>query len=58
MTTDLNAVADWLLVCGVDTDTVAPESAGVCWMPVYEVLEQRGLKVWRKRGFEALLTCR
>jgi transposase len=45
MTDDLNAMADWLLACGVDT--VALESTGVYWIPVYEVLEQRGLKVWR-----------
>ena len=44
MTADLNALADWLLACGVDT--VALESTGVYWIPVYEVLEQRGLKVW------------
>jgi transposase len=44
MTHDLNAMADWLLACGVDT--VALESTGVYWIPVYEVLEQRGLKVW------------
>jgi transposase len=25
---------------------VALESTGVYWIPVYEVLEQRGLKVW------------
>ena len=43
MTDDLNAMADWLLACGVDT--VALESAGVYWIPVYEVLEQRGVKV-------------
>ena len=44
MTDDLNAMADWLLACGVDT--VALESTGVYWIPVYEVLEQRGLQVW------------
>jgi len=44
MTGDLNAMADWLLECGVDT--VALESTGVYWIPVFEVLEQRGLKVW------------
>lgn len=44
MTADLNAMADWLLACGVDT--VALESTGVYWIPVYEVLEQRGLQVW------------
>jgi len=44
MTEDLHAMADWLLACGVDA--VALESTGVYWIPVYEVLEQRGLKVW------------
>jgi transposase len=44
MTGDLNALADWLIKCGIDT--VALESTGVYWIPVYEVLEQRGLKVW------------
>jgi transposase len=44
MTDDLNAMADWLLACRVDT--VALESTGVYWIPVYEVLEQRGLTVW------------
>jgi transposase len=44
MTDDLNALADWLLACGVDV--VALESTGVYWIPVYEVLEQRGLKPW------------
>ena len=44
MTDDLNEMADWLLACGVDT--VALESTGVYWIPVFEVREQRGLKVW------------
>jgi transposase len=44
MTADLYALADWLLAC--DVDTVALESTGDYWIPVYEVLEQRGLKVW------------
>ncbi|MGF6792594.1 transposase [Paraburkholderia sp. 35.1] len=44
MTGDLHAMADWLLTCGVDT--VALESTGVYWIPVYEVLERRGLTVW------------
>ncbi|MHB1670314.1 IS110 family RNA-guided transposase [Thiomonas sp.] len=44
MTDDLHAMADWLPQCGVDT--VALESTGVYWIPVYEVLEQHGLQVW------------
>jgi len=45
MPIDLNAMADWRLACGVGT--VALESTGVYWIPVYEVLAQRGLKVCR-----------
>lgn len=44
MTDDLNAMADWLLSLGVDH--VALESTGVYWIPVFEVLEARGLTVW------------
>ena len=42
-TPDLNALADWLTTCGVDT--VVMESTGVYWIPVYEILEARGFKV-------------
>jgi transposase len=42
-TRDLHAMADWLLGCGVKV--VALESTGVYWIPVYEVLERRGLEV-------------
>ncbi len=38
------ALADWLIACGVDT--VALESTGVYWIPVFELLEARGLKVY------------
>ena len=44
MTDDLNELAKWLVGLGVDT--VALESTGVYWIPVFEVLEQHGLKVW------------
>jgi transposase len=43
-TPDLHALADWLIACQVDT--VAMESTGVYWIPIYEVLEARGLKVF------------
>lgn len=43
-TPDLNALADWLVTNGVDT--VAMESTGVYWIPAFEVLEGRGLKVY------------
>ena len=42
-TTDLHRLADWLVLCGVKT--VAMESTGVYWIPLYEILEQRGLQV-------------
>lgn len=44
VTEQLNALADWLIQCQVDT--VALESTGVYWIALYEVLERRGLKVW------------
>ena len=43
-TVDLQALADWLVACGVDT--VAMESTGVYWIPVFDLLEARGLKVY------------
>jgi len=42
-TVDLEAIADWLTACGVDT--VAMESTGVYWIPLYELLERRGFRV-------------
>jgi transposase len=43
-TPDLKRLADWLVANQVDT--VAMESTGVYWIPVFEVLEARGLKVY------------
>lgn len=40
-TEDLWRLGDWLQRCGVTT--VAMESTGVFWIPLYEILEQRGL---------------
>ena len=39
----LHQLADWLVKCGIKT--VAMESTGVYWIPVYEILEERGLEV-------------
>jgi len=39
---DLNQLADWLVPCGVTT--VAMESTGVDWIPLYEILEQQGIR--------------
>jgi transposase len=41
---DLRAIADWLAECGVTT--VALESTGVYWIPLFELLESRGFEVW------------
>ena len=42
-TCDLYEIADWLTECGVET--VAMESTGVYWIPLYQVLEARGFEV-------------
>ena len=42
-TEDLRAMAAWLKQCGITT--IAMESTGVYWIPVYEVLEDAGFKV-------------
>ena len=41
-TEDLEKLAEWLAACRIST--VAMESTGVYWIPVYDVLERRGLK--------------
>jgi transposase len=42
-TVELHRLADWLTACGVTT--VAMESTGVYWIPLYEILEAQGLEV-------------
>ena len=42
-TADLYRLADWLTECGVKT--VAMESTGVYWIPLFGVLEERGFRV-------------
>jgi transposase len=43
-TADLEQMADWLAARGVRS--VAMQSTGVYWMPVFEILQQRGLEVY------------
>ena len=43
VTHPLLELADWLEACGIDT--VAMESTGVYWIPLYEILEERGFEV-------------
>ena len=42
-TADLNELANWLTHC--DIKTVAMESTGIYWIPIYELLESRGFEV-------------
>lgn len=42
-TADLHLLADWLEACGIES--VAMESTGVYWIPVFDVLEARGFAV-------------
>jgi len=42
-TGDLYEMAEWLKSCGIET--VAMESTGVYWIPVFQVLEERGFDV-------------
>jgi transposase len=42
-TPELYRLADWLVACGIKT--VVMESTGVYWIPIHEMLEQRGLEV-------------
>ncbi len=42
-TGDLYRLADWLAECGIET--VALESTGVYWIPLFGVLEERGFEV-------------
>lgn len=42
-TDSLVELADWLTSCGITT--VAMESTGIYWIPVFELLERRGFEV-------------
>jgi transposase len=43
-TEDLHAAAAWLKACHIET--VAMESTGVYWIPLFQILEARGFKVF------------
>jgi transposase len=43
-TADVERMADWLISRGVGS--VAMQSTGVYWMPVFEILQQRGVEVY------------
>src|SRR5438094_7746076 len=52
-TGDLHRLADWFAQCGIKT--VVMESTGVYWIPIYEILDQRGFEVL---GRQRSRTCR
>jgi transposase len=43
-TADLIRLADWLRECGIET--VAMQSTGVYWIPLWDLLEERGIRVF------------
>ena len=43
LTEDLEDLADWQKACGVTT--VAMEATGVYWIPLFQILEDRGFEV-------------
>jgi transposase len=43
-TEDLQRLAQWLVRCGVQT--VAMQSTGVYWIPLYDILEEHGIEVF------------
>ena len=45
-TVDLNVLADWLKACGIDT--VAMESTGVYWIPLFELGKERTIESFEK----------
>lgn len=47
-TADLLALADWLQQCGIET--VAMQSTGVYWIALYDILSERGMKVFLVNG--------
>lgn len=43
-TVELRRIAEWLAACGIKT--VAMESTGIYWVPLYELLESAGFEVY------------
>jgi transposase len=43
-TRDLEEMADWLVRCGIET--VAMQSTGVYWIALYDILAERGIRVF------------
>lgn len=47
-TSDLQRLADWLQQCGIRT--IAMESTSVYWIPLHQILEERGFEVYLVNG--------
>src|SRR5215510_2152625 len=54
-TKDLHELADWLQGCGIRS--VAMESTSVYWIPVYQILEARGIKMFLVNAHYLKETC-
>ena len=50
-TGDLHRLADWFAECGVKT--VVMESTGVYWIPIFELLDERGFEVFLVNACDA-----
>ena len=48
-TADLHRLADWLRACRIKS--VVMESTGVYWIPIFEILEQKGFDVQIKTRY-------
>jgi transposase len=44
-------MTDWLIQAGITTEAI--ESKGVYWVPVYEILKDRGLEVIQTNAINA-----
>ena len=47
-TVDMEAAADWLVSCGVET--IAMEATGIYWFVFHDILEVRGIEVFVVNG--------
>jgi transposase len=54
-TADLHQLADWLARCGVTS--VAMESTGAYWIPLFELLERRGFTTFVAQSSEPARAC-
>ena len=54
-TQDLQEMANWLVQCGIET--VAMQSTGVYWIALYDILAERGIRVFLVNAAEPIFGC-